>query len=319
MATTCSPIPPTQTGPQVWNRSAASSQSDWTVDLTASEIATLSTLGDAAISASPTAASSCLLDTAAIDAIAAEQSTSPLATKLKELSVTQLLHGRGFLILRSLPIDEWGPAKSAAVFLLIGRCLGPLRQQNAAGHLLGHVVDLGMSSSDPNTRVYQTHERQTFHADSCDVVGLLCLRPSKEGGDSAVVSVGAIYNAMLERAPDLLRLLLLPIATDRRGEVPAGALPYYLIPVFNWFEGRLSVMYQRQYIDSAQRFCGAREDGAAGGAPVLTPQHVAALDLFDSLTNDPAFQVTMRLDRGDLQFVHNHDLLHDRSAFVDYP
>jgi len=27
----------------------------------------------------------------------------------------------------------------------------------------------------------------------------------------------------------------------------------------------------------------------------------------------------MTLERGDLQFVHNHTLLHDRTAFEDYP
>jgi hypothetical protein len=27
----------------------------------------------------------------------------------------------------------------------------------------------------------------------------------------------------------------------------------------------------------------------------------------------------MRLEPGDLQFVHNHTLLHDRTAFVDWP
>jgi hypothetical protein len=29
--------------------------------------------------------------------------------------------------------------------------------------------------------------------------------------------------------------------------------------------------------------------------------------------------MTMTLERGDMQFVHNHTLLHDRTAFEDYP
>ena len=61
---------------------------------------------------------------------------------------------------------------------------------------------------------------------------------------------------------------------------------------------------------SAQRFADA---------PRLTAQQVEALDLFDALTNDPALHFTMELQRGDLQFVHNHTLLHDRTAFVDWP
>ena len=99
-------------------------------------------------------------------------------------------------------------------------------------------------------------------------------------------------------------------ATDRRGEVPAGSKPYFEIPVFNWFAGRLSAIYQRQYIDSAQRFVDARR---------LSAQQLQALDLLDALTNDPALHFTMALQPGDVQFVHNHSLLHDRTAFVDWP
>jgi hypothetical protein len=70
----------------------------------------------------------------------------------------------------------------------------------------------------------------------------------------------------------------------------------------------LNVIYQRQYLDSAQRFADA---------PRLTPAHVAALDAFDALANDAALQVKMTLEPGDVQLVHNHTMLHDRSAFVD--
>jgi hypothetical protein len=115
---------------------------------------------------------------------------------------------------------------------------------------------------------------------------------------------------MRRRRPDLAALLFEPLATDRRGEVPPGARPWFEIPVFNWFAGRLSTIYQRQYIDSAQRFAAA---------PRLTPAHIEALDLFDTLANDPTLMMTMALQPGDLQFVHNHVLLHDRTAFEDWP
>lgn len=116
-------------------------------------------------------------------------------------------------------------------------------------------------------------------------VSLLCLRPALRGGTSALVSAGALYNRIFTSRPELLPALLGPIATDRRGEVPPGTAPYYTIPVLPFHEGRLSVVYQRQYIDSAQRFADA---------PRLTPLHVAALDLWDSLADDPAMQVRAR-------------------------
>ena len=74
---------------------------------------------------------------------------------------------------------------NAAVFCGIGTHLGSARSQNAAGHILGHVRDIGRKANDPKARIYQTAERQSFHTDSADVVALLCLQDAKEGGDSA--------------------------------------------------------------------------------------------------------------------------------------
>ena len=136
------------------------------------------------------------------------------------------------------------------------------RLQNKLGHVLGHVAYLGLKSVDPNVRLYQTSERQTFHTDSCDVVALLCLRPAMQGGISSIVSAAAVFEEMRRLRPDLLQRLLIPMAHDRRGEVPPGQKPFYLIPVFSLFEGNLTVMYQRQYLDSAQRFPDAPQFSA---------------------------------------------------------
>ncbi len=203
-----------------------------------------------------------------------------LQPKLEALRTT-LIHGIGFEVIGGLPVDRLGDELASTIFFGIGAHLGSARSQNADGHLLGHVRDIGADSRDPNTRIYQTRERQTFHTDSADVVGLLCLNEARQGGDSLLVSAVTIYNAIRRDRPDLLAYLFDNIATDRRGEVPAGAKPFFTIPVFSWHEGFLTVMYQRQYIDSAQRFADA---------PRLTVDHVEALDLFDALANDPRLE-----------------------------
>jgi alpha-ketoglutarate-dependent taurine dioxygenase len=99
-----------------------------------------------------------------------------------------------------------------------------------------------------------------------------------------------------------------PIETDRRGEVPEGGKPYFTIPVFNYHDGLVSAIYQRQYIESARRF----------DVPPLTEQQIEALDLFDQLANDARLSLMMELEPGDIQLVHNHTILHDRTAFEDY-
>jgi hypothetical protein len=230
----------------------------------------------------------------------------PLLASVRE----ELLHGRSFALLRGLPVDRLSRLQSAAMFLGIGAHLGRARSQNAKGHVLGHVFDLGLRGDDPNVRIYQTNQRQTFHTDSSDVVGLLCLREAKRGGASLLVSALSIYNAMREECPELLARLLLPMPHDRRGEVPAGMKPYFEIPVYSWFANQLTVFYQRQYFDSAQRFPAARP---------LSNEDVRALDRFDAIANDPRLNLPMRLLPGDMQFVHNHNILHDRTGFEDWP
>lgn len=246
------------------------------------------------------------------DVAAITKETFPLKTfdahleRLKQ----QLLSGIGFEVLRGLPVEAYTPSFTATVFCGIGAHIGSARTQNAQGHILGHVRDIGADADDPNTRIYQTRERQTFHTDSADVVGLLCLREAMTGGKSLLVSAETIFNHMKKRRPDLLEKLFDPIATDRRGEVPDGAKPFMQIPVLSWYANKLTVFYQRQYIDSAQRF----ED-----AMRLSPDHVEALDLFDALANDPELHLSMQLQPGDMQFVYNHTQLHDRTAFTDWP
>ncbi len=222
----------------------------------------------------------------------------------------EILDGRGFVLIRGLPVENRPIADSAAAYWGIGTYLGKARSQNAKGHLLGHVRDLGLATSDPNVRTYQTTERQHFHTDSCDIVGLLCLKTAKSGGLSSLTSSMAIYNEMARRRPDLVARLFRPFPTDRRGEVPAGKKPFFEIPIYNDHAGYLSVLYSRPYIHSGQRFPEARR---------LEPEEIEALDLFDELANDADLRLDMQLRPGDMQFVHNHTILHDRTAFEDWP
>lgn len=231
-----------------------------------------------------------------------------LGLKLKALR-QELIQGKGFVLIKGLPLSRYTEREIITIFFGLGTHLGKARSQNAQGHVLGHVRNLGLDSSDPKVRIYQTKERQTFHTDSCDVVGLLCLQPAKSGGRSLLVSADTVYKEMYKRRPDLLSLLLAPIATDRRGEVPEGMLPYLLIPIFSHYQDKITPFYQRQYIESAQRF---------PTAPRLTAKHLEALDLFDELCNDPTLHLSMMLEKGDMQFVYNHAMLHDRTGFEDW-
>ena len=107
---------------------------------------------------------------------------------------TDLRKGSAFKLISGLPVSSYDADFYATIFCGMGSHLGSARSQNAAGHLLGHVRDVGADINNPNTRIYQTTARQSFHTDSCDVVGLLCLKEAKEGGDSMLASSVAAYN-----------------------------------------------------------------------------------------------------------------------------
>lgn len=292
-------LPPPIEGPSAWYGPEMAKRDDWILTLSPTEVA------EVEAATGPLAAREA--DIARITR--ADFPLPTLAPKLRRV-LADVLDGRGFTLLRGLPVERWSMREAATAFFGLGNYFGSARSQNGKGHVLGHVQDLGLDVKDPNVRIYQTHERQTFHTDSCDIVGLLCLKTAKRGGLSALVSSVTIFNEMRKRRPDLAALLFRPIATDRRGEVPAGQKPYFEIPVFNWYEGRLSTIYQRQYVDSAQRF---------PDAPRITPELKQALDLFDSLADDPAINFMMEFRPGDVQMVHNHTLLHDRTSFEDWP
>ena len=222
----------------------------------------------------------------------------------------EILNGRGFVLLRGLPVTDRPIADSAMAYWGIGTWFGNARSQNAKGHVLGHVRDMGLATTDPNVRIYQTTERQNFHTDSCDIVGLLCLKTARSGGLSSLTSSMSVYNTIAERHPDLVERLFRPMPTDRRGEVPVGKKPWFELPIYNDYRGFLSALYAPHYVRSSQRF---------PEAPRLTEQDYAALDCFDRLAEDTTLRLDMELRPGDIQLVHNHTTLHDRTAFVDWP
>lgn len=293
-------LPKNFAGPSAWlGKDMANNPKAWLYQLTQEDILDLESAAQHFLSLG-------------IDVGCITKETFPLQafTKHAKTLIHTLLSGVGVEVLRGLPIQNYTQEFTATIFCGLGAHLGSARSQNASGHILGHVRDVGADANDPNSRIYQTSQRQTFHTDSADVVGLLCMQEAKEGGRSLLVSAESIYNRMKAQRPDLLQKLFEPIATDRRGEVPEGAKPFMEIPVLSWHKGYLTVFYQRQYIDSAQRFSDVLK---------LTPQHIAALDLFDELANSQDLFFSMQLQPGDMQLVYNHCQLHDRTGFLDWP
>ena len=288
-------------GPSAWiGADMRGREAEWSYRLSSSEVAEV----EAALQS---------VQARGLDIAAIRREDFPLPTlgPLLDQLRAEVLDGRGFVLLRGVPVEDRPIAESAAAYWGIGSYFGSARSQNAKGHLLGHVYDLGGSSAtDPTIRSYATSERQNFHIDRCDVVALLCLRRAKSGGQSAIVSSMTVHNVMAARRPDLLERLYRPFPVDRRGEVPEGKAPFYEAPVFNEYAGKVSVLYSRLHIGSSQRFPEARR---------LAPEDIEALDMLAELAGDPELRLDMTFMPGDIQFLHNHTILHARTGYEDWP
>lgn len=224
-----------------------------------------------------------------------------------------LVAGRGFALLRRVPVEGLGRLERAALALVLASHFGTLLPQNKQGHLLGHVRDITGAGVDlRKVRIYATADAQPYHTDSADVVGLLCLQPALEGGLSSFCSSVAIFQEILASDPLLANALTEPFHVSRKGEIPPGAGPFYTAPLFHVADGGRIVCgpnCDRSFIAAAQ---------GMPGVPPLTRSQVEALDLLEALAASDRYRVDMMLEPGDLQLLHNHTTLHARSAFQDH-
>lgn len=226
----------------------------------------------------------------------------PLADLLPSWA-EELENGRGFLLLRGLPVERYSEARLSALYYGIGLHLGTPVRQNPRGDLLGAVMNVG-DVTKKTTRVYETNLYLPYHSDPSDVVALLCVRKAMHGGLSSLVSVAAIYNEILRRHPELLGLYFRPMYFAHLCEDQPS-----LSPIFSYWDGKLSCRYLRQYLELGHEI---RQQP-------LSRVEIAALDLFDELMHEPGLRLDMMLEPGDIQFANNYAVLHSRTAFEDDP
>ncbi len=231
--------------------------------------------------------------------------SSTLADILDELET-----GRGFVVIRGLPVAELGEKDSATIYWGIGTHFGRIPAQNMMGHRLCHVRAVGTDWSENfNVRGYQTTSHLPYHSDKGDVVGLICLHTAKAGGLSCIASSAAVHNEIQRTRPDLLKLLYQPFHIDHRGEQFDGEAPYYSAPVFALHQGHFFARFGVKYVESAQRF---------PEVPRMIPEQMEALNLFHDLAMDDRIRLDIEFRQGDMQFLNNHFIVHSRTDYEDY-
>jgi len=219
-----------------------------------------------------------------------------------------LEHGSGACILRGFPVDEHNLESAQATLLAMCEQIGTPLSQSAEGHRVFSVRDAGLKMDDPRARGPNTRKKLSFHADRCDVIAFLCLQPAAEGGENDVVSSMLLYNELAAHHPDALALLMAPFHYARHTVDLGNENPWCRQPIFSFTEGHFACNLLRVLIDRA---------AAMSELPDLSPEQIAALDLVQTLAEDPARHHRFRLGRGDILFLNNWVTLHRRTSFTD--
>lgn len=224
-------------------------------------------------------------------------SQSPFITTLAD----ELEEGRGFFVLRGLPIGRYSESQIETLYYGIGLHLGTPVCQNSNGDLIGKVMNVA-DRSNKATRVYETNDYLPYHTDLSDVFGLLCIRQAKQGGLTSLVSGAAVYNELLKKYPQHLDWYYRSKPYAHLGDGVNRT------PLFSYHKNKLSCRYLRKYIELEHETTGR----------TLTALESEALDCIDETMHCDDMRLDLMLEPGDMLFANNYSVMHSRTGFIDF-
>ena len=212
-----------------------------------------------------------------------------------------------------LPVDDLGIDMAKSIYWILGQMIGRPVAQRWDGTMIFDVADLdrgegvGIRDSTTNAELLY-HTDNGFNVTLPDTVSLLCVRQERTGGISRFASIYSLHNRLLERYPDHLKRLYAPVLFDRKGEHASGEPKVLRAPVFQWDGDRLTIRPNAVYVRQGYELAEIDMDEAL----------VDALDALAEIAGDTDLWVEMRMERGQLQYLANRQVVHYRSAFTDY-
>lgn len=269
---------------------------DWTYRLSATEIAELE-------------AAAAAVKGRAIADLRREDFHMPVLDSSLARIADEVDFGRGFWLLRGFPAERHTVEECAFVAWAVASRLGRAITQNAAGDLVGHVRDLGRKLGDKNVRGYDGTSELRFHVDECDHSVLMCLRTAKSGGLSAVVSSAQVFNQLLATRPDALPKLFEGYVFSLMGEErpDVGPVSDHLIPIFSWFENRMSCRYTINTVLQAAQY----------GAPISDTDREILFSVQEA-AKTPGLALSFAQEPGDIQLLNCLSTLHHRTSYEDF-
>jgi hypothetical protein len=240
----------------------------------------------------------------------------PLHATVRTLAKVRdsLWRGRGFAMLRGLPRERYSADDMARIYFGLGAYLGQPMVQSYLGEVLGHVMDHSDLEAQP--RGYHAGGHMGMHTDSCDIVGLMCLRTARSGGASRIASAVAVHDALLASRSDVLETLFRGFFY-RRMDADAvfgsgSVLSRQRVPVFAPAPQAPSPL-TCYFLGGYARRAAARGDASLSGA------ELEAIECVERLAESPDFHLDMNFAEGDIQFLNNRLVLHGRTDYEDAP
>ncbi len=222
----------------------------------------------------------------------------------------RLREGRGFLMLRGLPREKYSDDDMTRIYFGLGAYIGKTMTQSYLGDILGHVMDV--SDYEPKSRGYRKGGGQLMHTDSCDIIGLMCLRGALSGGESRISSALAVHNEMAAHYPEQLALLadgLYLKRTDEDGRRATRTFSADRVPFFYDHDGEVICYLPTGYARLAEK---------SGQCP-FTQEESDALYRVRKVAASPELYLDMGFKEGDIQFLNNRMIVHGRTDYQDAP
>ncbi|KZF19187.1 Clavaminate synthase-like protein [Xylona heveae TC161] len=236
------------------------------------------------------------------------QTTFPLPHLHAELrNLSKELHvGRGFFVIRGLRVDSYTREENVIIYAGVSAHVADVRGRQQDPHFTGgkslvvsHIKDLSRTKDAAKVGApSNTADKQVFHTDGGDVISLLCLNPSPEGGESYISSSWHIYNILAKERPDLIHTLSENWPFDGFGNAQR---PYSLRPLLfhqpatGSAPERIMIQYARRY------FTGFQAQPRSSDILPITASRGAGFP------------------KGDVQCINNHSIFHAGNGFTDEP
>ena len=219
----------------------------------------------------------------------------------------------GFCVVHDLPIDDYEIDEIVACFWVLGQLVDRPVAQKWDGTMIYDVIDTG-EEFRYGVRGSYTNVELPFHNDNAfgtsvpHYVGLLCRNSAMKGGETRFCSVYNLHNRLLTTSPKLLKRLYRPVFFDRQAEHAKDADTTVRFPMFSWDGQRLSARVNISLV----------KKGYAVANEPLDHELEDALQAIQEITSDSNLWVEAPIQRGQLQYLNNLDVLHYRNTFEDH-